>query len=646
MKMKRMDQSISLVIGCCIAIVLIVSELCGAGVIQKVMLEDNSQIIRSMAEDNGNVVKQWLAKQESILNTLKEGVEQQAAEGWDSVQVMDYLERVLPQNDVALMYYVCLADDTLLPADHSKIELDVQSRSWWRAVTENRMIFTDPYQDAVTGKMVVSAAAPLRCWGQKGALLIDFTIDDLVALMNSTGTGADAHAFLLTEDGTVITHENEAFLPSDGETVRLTDQVKLSLDKDTVQTYEDYDGKQKYALIQTIEVTGWKLGITRGLQSVQDSIMSNLRINLVIMFFLMTAFSILNYLMIRKMLRPINKVVEVIVKLSKGDLSVQIDASKRKDEMGVLQNAVATLAGTLSEIIGEANHILGQMAEYNLAMPNMREYQGDFDNLAISVNSIKNIMNQMLSEIQVNASGVDLGASQLASAADGLSQGTMAQAMSIQTLQTNVGDVTDRINRNSESCRTVNDRLISLDEEIRTGDVQMQELVHMVEEVEKMSSDIQKIVGAIDAIAFQTNILALNASVEAARAGDSGKGFAVVAEEVRNLAYKSSEESKKTAELIERCITAIAGAKKYADRASQCMNRVVTDSSEISEAFHSISTDTSQQAESVSRIHEELSKVSDVVQSNTATAQETAASSEELSSQALSLKDMVKKFQV
>lgn len=340
------------------------------------------------------------------------------------------------------------------------------------------------------------------------------------------------------------------------------------------------------------------------------------------------------------------KVSNALDKIAQGDLSSQIKKTKRKDEIGKLQNAAADLQLTFGGIISEANTILGSMANYNLTENDMNAYPGQYNQLSESINKIKVILNHLIREVQESASSVGVGSSQLADAADALSQGTVAQANSIDQVVTDVQDMADRINDNFASEEQVQGRLAELDHLINDGNDEMMELRSVVKEVEEMSSDIQKIVGAIDSIAFQTNILALNASVEAARAGENGKGFAVVADEVGALAAKTSEASKTTADLIGKCLEQIENAMRCADTTFNCLHDIVEQSSAISEEFNKIANDTKEQAEKSSNIKSEITNISDVVQTNTATAEETAAATSELSQQAKALSALIQKFQV
>ncbi len=202
------------------------------------------------------------------------------------------------------------------------------------------------------------------------------------------------------------------------------------------------------------------------------------------------------------------------------------------------------------------------------------------------------------------------------------------------------------IARNSESEEQVQERLQKLDALIIDGNHKMEQLCEAVNQIENMSSGIQNIIGTIESIAFQINILALNASVEAARVGESGLGFAVVADEVGNLATKTTESSRQTAEMVTDCLNKIEGAMHCADSASKCLRDIVENSEQISKAFKDISIDTKEQADKSSHIKLEISNISEVVQVNSATAEETAAATEELSEQAKNLTQLISKFRV
>lgn len=348
----------------------------------------------------------------------------------------------------------------------------------------------------------------------------------------------------------------------------------------------------------------------------------------------------------KQICNPINRVKDALVSVAEGNLNIQVPPSDGKDEVAVLQNTTASLLNILSGIIGQANMVLDSIARYDLTVVDMKSYPGEFDSLSASVNSIKHTLNQLIIEVQHSVHNVDIGSRELAQATAALSQGTVSQASSIQTLADDLGVMVDRINKNSQRGEMVNSNLNNLDKQIHIANQQMEELLLAVGEIETMSSSILKIVSTIDSIAFQTNILSLNASVEAARAGEYGSGFAVVAEEVRGLAEKCSESSKKTSDLINQCIASINNAKKCADSTFGSLTGIVSDSTEIAKNFEEITIDTVEQAAKSKDIQKEINVISDVIQTNTATVEETAASTAVLSEQAMNLEGMIYNFKV
>lgn len=525
---------------------------------------------------------------------------------------------------------------------------DFSDRDYVKAALNGKTNISDVTLSKYTNTYGISIAAPLISSGRIiGVVYYRADVDFMNDIVKHISVGQGSYAYILDENNNVIAHKNEKYIMNDKYKEMIPKDIKNCISSQNGSMTCSYGGDKYICGYSKIDkMANWRVVIASP-ESAYDSDILRFVKKLVISDIIALIAAIIVALIIARVIsRPIVRVKNLLSALAQGDLSVQLNDTKNKDELGVLQNSAVSLNRMLSDMLTQSGDVLAKMAAYDLTSEDMREYPGKFNELAASINSIKAILSNMILNIQNSSVNVDGGSKQLAEAASMLSEGTMAQASSLQKLVTDVENVAQYINANSDKTIFVNESLGNLDSEIKDGDQKMQELSNVVRTVEEMSEDIKKIVNTIDGIAFQTNILALNASVEAARAGESGKGFAVVAQEIGTLATKSSDASKKTAELIEKCIKGIESAKEYADITSDSLAKIVSDSNNIANAFDEMSKANEIQAKNANDIRNEIENISQVVQSNTATAQQTAASTEVLSEQAAALKDMTGRFKV
>lgn len=275
-------------------------------------------------------------------------------------------------------------------------------------------------------------------------------------------------------------------------------------------------------------------------------------------------------------------------------------------------------------------------------------------NLTISVNpksgedllghSLKKLVDdnlRTLSSISEAGSQVTISSSQVASASQALAQGSTEQASAIEEITASIDEIAEKTKQNAEQANEAANLVETAIEDVKKGNKQMEDMMAAMQDINKSSESISKIIKVIDDIAFQTNILALNAAVEAARAGEAGKGFAVVAEEVRSLAAKSASAAGETAELIEDSIGKVSMGSKIADDTAKALETITHVVQESEQIINGIAESSNYQATAVAQIEQAITQVSQVVQTNSATSQQCAASSEELSNQAARMRDML-----
>ena len=286
------------------------------------------------------------------------------------------------------------------------------------------------------------------------------------------------------------------------------------------------------------------------------------------------------------------------------------------------------------------------MAEGNFEVEVEAEYEGEFIEIYNSMKTIKNSLNNTLAQIDDVAVQVSFGSEQISNISQQLAQVTMQQTGSVQNVSVRMEEVLAQAEHNSQNAEKAKDCVIQAEKQIETGVEMMGKLSQAIQDISEASDNIGKIIKNIDDISFQTNLLALNASVEAARAGEAGKGFAVVADEVSSLAQKSISSANTTHELIESSIRTVKKGIQIAADTEKSLFAIVEENKAIHNLVMEIARDSAEQAESSGYINQQIGNISSAAQANSATVQQSAASSEELSQQAAIMKELVEKFNI
>ncbi len=348
-------------------------------------------------------------------------------------------------------------------------------------------------------------------------------------------------------------------------------------------------------------------------------------------------------LLVRGITTPLLEIEEAAKQMANGCMGASV-LYRSKDELGSLAHSMRKMMQVLNGYISNISNVLAEMARGNLSVTIDLDYAGDFESIKTSLQEIIQSFNHTILQFNQGADQVTSGAAQVSGGAQALSQGATEQAGAIQELSATLTQISGQIRDNAANAQQSNRVAVETGEEIARAGDQMQSLTGAMEEISNSSSRIQKIIKTIEDIAFQTNILALNAAVEAARAGAAGKGFAVVADEVRSLAAKSAEAAKNTTDLIMSSTQAVEKGSQIAAQTAKSLENVRVKAEHTLELVEGIARKSSEQATAVMQIQQGVEQISIVVQTNSATAEQSAAASEELTGQAEILRQQVEHF--
>ena len=535
---------------------------------------------------------------------------------------------------------------------------DATSRDWYKkSFDTNSTIITAPYIDTATGTMIVTVASPIYENGNPmGVFGCDITLDyiiDLVSEMQLTENGVPV---LIDGDGNIMLHGNDALSPKleNGEAVitsvndaggdygavvsALSDGIYMDKNK-------DFDGTEKYFLFTKLSSTDWTIGYVCPKNDIDGSLDGLAVIYTILTLVFLAGSTVVVSAVVKAQLKPLRRINLAAEKIAAGDLSAQFDYSS-DDSVGTLCNNFARCTDMTRHYISDISEKLDRLADGDFTVSVTEDYIGDFAPIKESMTNIIASMRNILNNIEVASGQVNLGAANVAQTSTILAEGVFDQTENLKKLNSDMAVIIEKVKDSDKNAGEARQLAAGAMDKLRLSSDEMNKLLGAMSQISEMSAETAKIIKTIDDIAFQTNILALNASVEAARAGAAGKGFTVVADEVRNLAGKSAEAAKRTSKLINETAEAVASGAALADSTAKALSDAVEDTARVDENIGRISDSAKEQSEFMDSVFSGINAISQVVSSTSDNAQSGAASSEELSGQASMLSQLVSGFKL
>lgn len=511
-----------------------------------------------------------------------------------------------------------------------------------------------------TGSMILSMYCPIfengSCIGYVGAGVYASRLMDALLNLNIEGLPNSEYVFLNAKTGVYLYHEDESLLnteTADSGYLEIIKRVETNKDaKASTYSYRDEEDIKHLVVYKFLKDRDWIFMVRDSETEVYGSV-TTVR---VLVGGLCAAMGVIITLVTLFILHREGKELMAVEHAlhNLGDLNLSADKELevfygRSDEIGMIAKTTHRVCGCLKQTIDDVGRILGEMANGNLTVnvtENERYYIGDFKVLSESLITIHSNLTSVIRDISSVANQVDMSADRVSTEAEALSQGTMEQAVSVDNVVSNVTSITSQLQNSAQHCGNANELVAKAAGYATEADKKMEQLKASTTNIEESSTKIVTIIKTIEDISYQTNILSLNASVEAARAGTAGRGFSVVADEVRKLAVKSSEAAQNTSDLIKHSIQDVKTGTESTSHAVSAMQIINDCIQSIKTRMDEIAAASIQQSEMIVLVENGMKEISEVVQTNTASAKESAEVSKELSAQARTLNSLISRFRI
>ena len=616
------------------------------------LLEKSEKLLTETTDKALQETSAWINKTVTMLDMQKDTIEY---ENMDVPEIKNYIKHTVDQNSAyPAGLYVALTDGSLYHASFVPgPDFNALEKSWYiNGIESENFILGDVYFDEDSQSYVVGASGALKDSNGKvrGVAAADVYLDSISDIVQDIRLEKTGGIFLVdTRTDTIIGHRDKeitgkALSEFKGDMYAYAAE-QIHNGATGLSLYND----DMYVQVAPVPNSDWTaVSYVSKAEVLNDlRVLTGIMAGVSVIAVIIAVFLII--ILVRKIIgRPVAELNGVAAKIAEGELNQTISHCSN-DELGELADNFGRTVIRLRDYvdyIDEISEKLQDIAQGNLAFTLSHDYVGEFAKIRESLEKISLSLNGTLGQINKAAGEVAEGSGYVSDGAQTLSQGSSQQTDAVELLASHISEVSDGIQKTAAGAKKANDIAQCAGSKLLESNEKMHQMNTAIQKISGKSSEIHNIIKTIEDIAFQTNILALNAAVEAARAGSAGKGFAVVADEVRNLAGKSSEAAKNTTALIDQTVEAVEEGMSIANDTTTSLLEVVELAEQVTKLIDGIAQYSARQAEATEAVISGIDQISSVVQSNMATAEKSAAASEELSGQANMLKDLVANFRL
>ena len=561
--------------------------------------QHNLYVARMKSDNINNILMNQIQLMEALSASLE-------AKSMNPAQMIPLLQNGVRHSPLIGNMFICDLTGQQVARDSGNY-VNVADRDYVRAVMQEgkAYAFSDAVISKATNRVMIIAAVPIKdeAGNVVGAMASTFNMDTLQKLLledTNNLTDRQEIVFLTDSKGNVMIHPEEKFMQTLTNWSSMEPVKAAASGKTEVCQYVNGDNVDSLAASASVGNLGWGIVVENSRSDVMSVIYNAITTIAIIMIVLLALVVVFARILANSFATPMKELAEKSELMANGDLTVRLNVESN-DEIGHAANAF---------------------------------------------NKMSCQMNEVMSKISIASQQVASGSKNIADAGNMLAKGASSQASSVEELSASISEINEQTKNNAGNAEEANNLASDTHTKANIGNQRMEEMLQAMVDINEPSTNLAKKIKENHQIPFQTNILALNAAVEAARAGQHGKGFAVVAEEVRNLAARSAEAAKSTTEIIQHSIDKVNAGTELAKGTAQALHSIKESIDQVTVLVADIAQASQKQSSALQMLNQGVLQVSNVVQTNSSTAEESASASVELNAQAELLQEAVSKFKI